>query len=143
MVRTDNSDMRGQDAHIVIDFEAAAQRITSDRIAAAILHLAGDESVRVIEALASAIANSLRLESDIDQPFAYERVQLLRYPRSLFGENQMKTAAIRRIARRALHGTLCDPTSGANAFHRVEVTPNWSKQILPVAVFGPFLFYRL
>lgn len=143
MIDTDDNNMRGDQTSTIIDFEAAAQRITSDRIAAAILHLASDESIRVIESLASAITNSLRSECDIDQPFAHERVQLLRHPHNISGEDQTKTAAIRRIARRALRGTLCDPTRGSNAFHRVETTPEWSKEILPVAVIGPFLFYRL
>ncbi len=142
MIR-DKKDRFDEQQATVIDFEAAAQRITSDRIAAALSRLAGKENIRVIEALASAIANSLKSEGDFDQPFAYERVQLLRHSRNLYGEDQTKIAAIRRIARRALCETLCDPTRGSNAFHRVEISPDWSKDILPVAVFGPFLFYRL
>lgn len=143
MIDTDGGNIRREQTSTIIDFETAAQRITSERIAAALLHLARDESVRVIEALASAIANSLKSEGDIDQPFAYERVQLMRHPRSMHGEDQSKTAAIRRIARRALSGTLYDPTRGSNAFHRIETTPEWSKDILPDAAIGPFLFYRL
>lgn len=132
-----------QKSSTVIDFESAAQRITADRLAAALSRFAGGENIRVIEALASAIANNLRSEIDIDQPFAYERVRLLRHSLVLQGEDQDKTAMIRRIARRALSGTLFDPTRGSNAFHKVDTTPEWSKEILPVAVFGPFLFYRL
>ena len=48
----------------------------------------------------------------------------------------------RRIARRALRGSLTDPTRGANAFHRIEASPDWARELLPVAVYGPFLFYR-
>lgn len=132
----------GQTSSTVIDFETAALRITSDRIAATLHFLAGDESIRVLEALASAIANSLKSEHDADQPFAYARVKLLRQARSFHGENQEKAATIRMIARNALRGNLRDPTRGSNAFHRVETTPEWSKDVLPVAVFGPFIFYR-
>jgi hypothetical protein len=142
-MNTDSDRSRSRQTSIVIDFETAAQRITSDRIAAALLHLARDESIRVIEALASAITNSLRSEGDIDRPFAFDRVQLLRHPRSVHGENEAKTAAVRRIAQRALSGSLYDSTHGSNAFHRVETTPDWAKDTLPAAVFGPSLFYRL
>ena len=143
MINGKNAMVGEQESSTIIDFESAAQRITADRLAAALLRLAGGEDIRVIEALASAIANSLRSESDIDQPFAYERIRLLRHSLVLHGEDQDRTTMIRRIARRALSGTLFDPTRGSNAFHKVDRTPDWSKEILPVAVFGPFLFYRL
>ena len=48
----------------------------------------------------------------------------------------------RRVARRALRGSLTDPTRGANAFHRIEASPDWARELLPVAVYGPYLFYR-
>lgn len=143
MFNTDDNSMPSRQTSTIINFETAARRITSDRIAAALLHLASDESVRVIEALASTIANSLRSESDIDQPFAYERVRLLQHRQYTPGVDPTRIAIIRRIARRAMCGTLSDPTRGANAFHRAETTPDWSRDVLPSAVFGPFIFYRL
>lgn len=127
----------------IIDFEEAAKRVTAGRLAAALLHLASEENIRVVEALASTIANSLRFDSDIDRPFAFDRVRLLRYPDTLAADETPKTAAFQRIARRALSGTLSDPTRGATAFHRIETTPDWSNDLLPIAVFGSFLFYRL
>jgi len=127
----------------VIDFESAAERITTDRIAAALLHLAGNENVRVIEALASTIANALKTGVEADHSFAFGRTRLLRYPSTLASDKTQKTAAFRRIARRALSDTIADPTRGATAFHRIEEVPTWSKRLLPIAVFGSFLFYRI
>lgn len=127
----------------VIDFEAAATKITTDRIAAALLHIATNENIRVIEALASTIVNALKSGAETDHPFVFGRTRLLRYPSNISGHETRKTAAFRRIARRALSQTLTDPTLGATAFHRIDSTPTWSKDRLPIAVFGAFLFYRV
>ena len=127
----------------VIDFEAAASKITADRIAAALMHIASDESVRVIEALASTIVNALKSNVEANDAFVFSRSRLMRYPDIVKTYETPKTAAFRRIARRALSCTLNDPTLGATAFHRIESAPPWSKKLLPVAVFGPFLFYRV
>ena len=127
----------------VIDFEAAAARITTDRIAAALLHIASNENVRVIEALASTIVNALQSGAEAKHSFVFGRARLLRYPSLIATDETAKTAAFKRIARRALSKTLNDPTLGATAFHRIETSPTWSKGRLPIAVFGAFLFYRL
>jgi hypothetical protein len=42
-----------------------------------------------------------------------------------------------------LRGSLADPTLGATAFHRIDANPAWSRELLPVAVIGSFLFYKL
>lgn len=127
----------------VIDFEAAATKITADRIAAALLHIATNENVRVIEALASTIVNALRSGAETKNAFVFGRTRLLRYPSIIASDETPKTAAFRRIARRAVSQTLNDPTRGATAFHRIESAPTWSKNCLPIAVFGPYLFYRV
>lgn len=127
----------------VIDFEAAAARITTDRIAAALLRIATSENIRVIEALACAIVNALRTGAEANHSFVFGRTRLLRYPSAIASDETVKTAAFRRIARRALSQTLNDPTLGATAFHRIETTPSWAKNSLPIAVFGSFLFYRV
>ncbi len=127
----------------VIDFEAAATKITTDRIATALLHIAASENIRVIEALASTIVNALKSGAETDHPFVFGRTRLLRYPSAIAAEETRKTAAFQRIARRALSQTLNDPTLGATAFHRIDSTPDWSKNRLPIAVFGSFLFYRV
>lgn len=142
MARSNDVEFAEKQDATVIDFEAAAQRITADRLAAALLRLASNGSIRLIEALASTIVNGLRSERDIDRPFALERVDLLRFPASLTHDDSPKTAAFRRIARRALSGTLNDPTEGATAFHHIDTTPEWSTDLLPTTVFGPFLFYK-
>ena len=47
------------------------------------------------------------------------------------------------IARRALAGTLSDPTGGANHFHTHAVSPPWSRGKQPTAIIGGHRFFRL
>jgi N-acetylmuramoyl-L-alanine amidase len=118
-------------------FEALAQRL---------LRLAGDQSVRVIEALAAALINRSAQENgvaDDDDREGELAPRGLQEAAAPFLENDLQRLQLcRRIARRALRGSLTDPTRGATAFHRIETTPEWSRRLLPVAVFGSFLFYR-
>jgi hypothetical protein len=58
-------------------------------------------------------------------------------------DRDARHAICRRIARRALRGSLIDPTRGATAMHRIDDVPAWSRDHLPIGMFGPFLFYRL
>ena len=126
----------------VIDLEAKAQSMTVDRIAALLLELAREQSVRTLEALASTIVNSLGIDRDIDQPFPLDRVRLLKAPAPGILVRDPTVDMCRRIAMRALRRTLPDPTGGATVFHRIEEAPTWTKSLHPVAIFGPFLFYR-
>ena len=143
MIQTNDAPLIDEADETVIDFEAAATKITTDRIAAALLHIAASENVRVIEALASTIVNALRSGAEVKHAFVFGRKRLLRYPNIIATDETPKTAAFRRIARRAVSQTLNDPTHGATAFHRIDSTPAWSKNCLPIAVFGSFLFYRV
>lgn len=52
-------------------------------------------------------------------------------------------AAALRIARRALAGTLPDPTRGATHYHPGEALPRWALGLVPDAVLGGLVFYRL
>jgi hypothetical protein len=54
-----------------------------------------------------------------------------------------KLELCRRIARRAIYGSLLDPAPAATAFHRIGESPAWSRDLLPVAIIGSFLFYDL
>ncbi|NQU60999.1 MAG: cell wall hydrolase [Rhodospirillales bacterium] len=47
-----------------------------------------------------------------------------------------------RIARRALAGTLKDPTGGATHYHAKGVTPPWAKDRKPSAEIGNHKFYN-
>lgn len=143
MIETNETRLADEANPKVIDFKAAATRITTDRIAAALLHVAANENIRVVEALASTIVNALQTSAEVNHSFVFGRTRLLRYPSTIATDTSTKTAAFRRIARRALSQTLNDPTLGATAFHRIETSPTWSKNFLPVAVFGSFLFYRV
>lgn len=143
MIQTNETQSVDDANTTVIDFETAAAKITTDRIAAALLHIAGNENIRVIEALASTIVNGLRSGAEANHSFVFGRTRLLRYPSTIAADETRKTAAFQRIARRALSQTLNDPTLGATAFHRIESAPTWSKSLLPIAVFGSFLFYHV
>ena len=117
-----------------------------DQLAATLHRLAGAESIRVIEALAAALANRHR---DVplgasDVPAQETSVPGLAQAASAWiPPDSPKWQACRRIARRALRGSLSDPTCGATAFHHIDWSPEWCRGHLPVAVHGPFLFYRL
>jgi len=111
----------------------------------ALLDLAGDESVRVVEALAAALVNDLGVRPDD----ALESWAMPAAPVPGLCENgrsapgfERRLGVCRRIARRALRGSLADPTEGANAFHRIEASPPWARELLPIAMYGPYLFYR-
>jgi hypothetical protein len=117
-------------------FEALAQRL---------LRLGSDQNVRVIEALASALINRAAQENhvaDDDDRESALAARGLQEAAAPFEHDPQRLQLCRRIARRALRGSLADPTRGATAFHRIDTTPDWSRRLLPVAVFGSFLFYR-
>lgn len=118
-----------------------------DDLAAKLLTLAGGESVRVIEALAAVFAKQLCGRSGSpglsDAASSY---QLEPAPERAIGAMAPPVAACQlvicqRIARRALRGSLVDPTGGATAFHRIDANPSWARDRLPMASAGPFLFY--
>jgi hypothetical protein len=110
-----------------------------------LLDLAGNESVRVVEALAAALVNDLRerpVEAIQDWSAAPAPLPGLCEDGRSVDDFGCRLALCRRVARRALRGSLADPTRGANAFHRIEASPDWARGLLPVATFGPYLFYR-
>ena len=127
------------------DLAGAAERDREEALSFALLSLAGDESVRVAEALAAALVNDLRnrphtaLDEWSVAPSPSRGLCEDGYP---FDDLGRRLALCRRIARRALRGSLADPTQGANAFHRIEASPAWARPLLPVAAYGPYLFYR-
>lgn len=47
-----------------------------------------------------------------------------------------------RIARRAVAGTLDDPTLGSTHYHTAEVRPAWARRRAPAVVIGHHLFYN-
>jgi len=47
-----------------------------------------------------------------------------------------------RIARRALAGTLKDPTGGATHYHAKNTTPPWARDHTPTADIGNHRFYN-
>lgn len=48
-----------------------------------------------------------------------------------------------RIARRAVAGLLADPTSGADHYHAVGISPNWTHGKFPTVQIGNHIFYKL
>ena len=91
-----------------------------------LLDLAGSESVRVVEALAAALVNDLRErpeEAIHDWSDAASPLPGLCEDGRVIDDIGCRLALCRRVARRALRGSLTDPTRGANAFHRIEASP--------------------
>jgi hypothetical protein len=112
-------------------------------LAATLFDLAGDQDVRVIEALAAVLARQWQEDRRQPYPGLSEATAQPRFADEGFGpEAGMRRAICQRIARRAVRGSLVDPTRGATAVHRVDVSPPWSRDLLPIGMFGPFLFYR-
>ncbi len=115
-----------------------------DRLAGTLFDLAGNQDVRVIEALAAVLARHFqegyrRPPSGLSEATAKHG----------FGspasdpDTATRRGICRRVARRALRGSLLDPTRGATAVHRIDESPAWSRDLLPIGMFGPFLFYRM
>jgi hypothetical protein len=100
--------------------------------------------VRVIEALAAALVNDLRErpEDTVEDWSAPPVPAGLCEDGRVVRDFECRLGLCRRVARRALRGSLTDPTRGANAFHRIEASPDWARELLPVAVYGSYLFYR-
>jgi N-acetylmuramoyl-L-alanine amidase len=127
------------------DRKVAGFHDPSEALAQRLLSIAGDQNVRVIEALAAALINCGRQEDEVADAQAGNgsaTIGLQEQAAPFLGDDVQRLQLCRRIARRALRGSLADPTRGATAFHRIETTPDWSRRLLPVAVFGSFLFYR-
>lgn len=130
---------------------AASRRAadTDDRIdefALALFHMAGEESIRVIEALAAALANRGSgggLSGEEPGTVPRQGTGLAEAAVGWAPADGPKWQACQRIARRAVRGSLADLTCGATAFHHIEASPEWCREHLPVAVHGPFLFYRI
>ena len=118
-------------------------RDSVERLTLSLLTLGADQSVRVLEALAAALVNRAR------QPRKGRGAGLCEPPPASFRDAAPVSALgdklqlCRRIARRALRGSLADPTFGATAFHRLGDYPAWARDLLPVASFGGFLFYQM
>jgi N-acetylmuramoyl-L-alanine amidase len=124
--------------------EQDAGHAREEALTLALLDLAGADSVRVIEALAAALVNDLRdrtEEASEGWSAAAAPIGLCEDGR-VIRDFECRLGLCRRVARRALRGSLTDPTRGANAFHRIEASPDWARELLPVAVYGPYLFYR-
>ncbi len=51
-------------------------------------------------------------------------------------------AIAQRIARRAIAGTLNDPTGGATHYHAAAILPRWAAHKTPCARIGRHLFYN-
>ena len=123
----------------------AAQDDREEALTLALLDLAGAESVRVVEALAAALINGLgERPEDAFNDWSDRAAPPggLCEDARLVDDFGARLRLCRRVARRALRGSLTDPTRGANAFHRIEASPDWARALLPVAVYGPYLFYR-
>jgi spore germination cell wall hydrolase CwlJ-like protein len=61
----------------------------------------------------------------------------------MVGDETPEFVVARRIARRAVAGTLEDITGGATHYHAQSVMPYWAKDVLPVYTIGHHVFYRL
>jgi N-acetylmuramoyl-L-alanine amidase len=117
-------------------------RDSTDCLADTLFDLAGDQDVRVIEALAAVLARQRQEGSGSPSRGLCEAPAARPFASEPWNADDVRRAICRRIARRALHGSLVDPTRGATAVHRIDDSPVWARDLLPIGMFGPFLFYR-
>ena len=116
------------------------RRTSVDCLAMTLLMIAADQEVRVLEALAGTLVRRAQ------RGLAQSQKELVPPPfpgTAAIGDFSCKLQLCRRIARRALRGSLLDPAAGATAFHRVEENPAWAHHLLPTAIIGSFLFYQV
>lgn len=118
-------------------------RPLTEQLALTLLAIGGDQNVRVLEALAATFMNRAQRQIDDPELVASERCGFSFDGVAHADELGRRLELCRRIARRAVRGSLADPTQGATAFHRLDANPAWSRHRLPVATFGSFLFYKL
>ncbi len=101
------------------------------RIAARLATAYHGESVRTLEALAAAEANRLARRA----PARFARTA------ELDRADPERLGRCRRIARRALAGTLATPVAGAAAYHRETARPAWAEGRKPLAEVAGFVFH--
>lgn len=119
------------------------RRTIVDALALTLLALAADQDVRVFEALAATLVRQARRgRQDLSAALRGPTPTPFPGPAAL-DHFSRKLELCRRIARRALHGSLLDPAPGATAFHRIGENPTWSRNRVPVAIIGTFLFYEV
>jgi hypothetical protein len=118
-------------------------RAAVERLAATLLRVGADQEVRVLEALAAALVNGCDRDGPTGDFGLAEPEPAAFLDQAPAGDCDPKLTVGRRIARRAVRGSLVDPTRGATAFHRVDANPAWARDLLPVAVIGSFLFYKI
>ncbi|MBK8208784.1 MAG: cell wall hydrolase [Rhodospirillales bacterium] len=118
---------------------------------------AAEESVRVREALASAVANQVRkwrrlaIEAGAVRGVDAGPARALLFVSCLDRDGQRDVqppslqdpvfASCRPIAGRAINGALRDPTGGAVRFHRLGASPAWAAEFEPGPLIGSHLFY--
>lgn len=110
------------------------------RLAAFLRRTAPKGPARLIEALAAVHVNRQLAAPDAEQPSLGSRCSGV-VDWGAGPSDDPATAVYLRVARRALSGSLSDPTEGATAYHRIDCRPEWARRRTQVAAFGDFLFY--
>lgn len=125
-----------------------ARRATEYKIARAIYAETGATSLRVVEAMASMIANMARLsqraphdivaDADIFESMNPESVRhhLLTVP-----VNDRGFEMCLRVTQKMLRGNLADACCGASRFHREDMMPSWSTSRGYIAEIDNIFFY--
>lgn len=138
-------------------FTSADKEASIDVLARTIWGEARGESVRGKEAVAATVMNRVRQAQYRDGHWwgnSVVRVCRMPWQYSCWNENDPNRAkllavtkddiafqACLRIARRAVHSTLKDPTGGATHYHHRDLNPWWAVGRVPSAEIGNHLFY--
>jgi|AGTN01.2.fsa_nt_gi Cell wall hydrolyses involved in spore germination len=146
---------------LIIDVEPDAESTQApvkrgspaDILARTLYGEARGESVRGIEAVAAVVMNRVRRGGWWGN--TVETVCRKRWQFSCWNEADPNRAKLERvdendrvfricvrIARRAIAGSLDDPTGGATHYHTRAVMPAWARSLVPCAEIGAHLFYN-
>lgn len=149
------------DPIVIVDVEADAESRTAppkpgsptDILARTLWGEARGEPVRGIEAVAAVVMNRVRRGGwwgDSVETVCRKRAQFSCWNDT--DPNRAKLAAVNqdnrvfricvRVARRAIAGTVDDPTGGATHYHVRDCAPAWARGLDPCAEIGDHLFYN-
>ncbi len=149
--------MNTKPTHIAYVSERNRNRAV-DVLARTIYGEARGEAVRGKEAVAAVVMNRVRVSHQKGGYWWGDTVEAVckkPWQFSCWNEGDVNLEKIRtvkpghkvfdscvRIARRALSGTLTDPTGGATHYHHMDASPPWSRARAPLAEIGRHLFYK-
>jgi len=116
---------------------ATASQSPAEHLASLLDAIILDGNVRAMEAVACVLVRAgSRMQMLTDQVLA-DRRRPVRLPVPESASHRLAA----RTARRALAGSIPDPSLGATVFHRMGDMPDWARATKPLVQIGEVVFY--